>query len=494
MARSASPSNATPASAPRSSTAAARTSGWAAPQPSLMRPTLPPWGRGPSPSRTSRSISSSTSSGSLKPSPENSLMPLSSAGLWEADTTAPACAWRSWVMNATAGVGTMPTRRTSPPAEQAPAAMADSSIRPEIRLSRPMTRRGRSSPPSAVMAARPMANASSGVSSRFATPRTPSVPKSLVMRGILRGGRGRYRFEYWGAFRAFFSPYLRRSFSRASRERNPSFFRAPRREASSSMRARAMPWLRAPAWPVTPPPSSRATTSTSFSFPAARSGAVARTRWVRDGKYSSSERPLRSNRPVPGETRTRTPPSFRRPVASTFVSVSAMVSALPGDLAEPQLRRALGLVRVIGAGVHRQLAEHLTAQPSLRQHAADRLLDQPLGMALGQPLVGDLLQPARVLGVAVVHLLALLLPGEPNLGRVDHYDVVAHVDVWSPDGLVLAAEDPSDLRGQPPQDGPFGVDHVPAPLDVLRLRHVRLHRSPGFAPARDLPRARGWTP
>src|ERR671919_1728896 len=68
----------------------------------------------------------------------------------------------------------------SPPAEQAPAAMADSSIRPEIRLSRPMTRRGRSSPPSAVMAARPMANASSGVSSRFATPRTPSVPKSLV--------------------------------------------------------------------------------------------------------------------------------------------------------------------------------------------------------------------------------------------------------------------------------------------------------------------------
>ena len=50
---------------------------------------------------------------------------------------------------------------------------------------------------------------------------------AVLMKG---GGGGRaaaaltvvdvpYRFEYCGAFRAFLSPYLRRSFSRASRRR-----------------------------------------------------------------------------------------------------------------------------------------------------------------------------------------------------------------------------------------------------------------------------------
>ena len=38
----------------------------------------------------------------------------------------------------------------------------------------------------------------------------------------------RYRFEYCGALRAFLRPYLRRSFSRASRARRPAFFSAGR--------------------------------------------------------------------------------------------------------------------------------------------------------------------------------------------------------------------------------------------------------------------------
>ena len=35
---------------------------------------------------------------------------------------------------------------------------------------------------------------------------------------------GGYRFEYCGALRAFLRPYLRRSFSRASRASSPAFF------------------------------------------------------------------------------------------------------------------------------------------------------------------------------------------------------------------------------------------------------------------------------
>src|SRR5438034_7858628 len=65
------------------------------------------------------------------------------------------------------------------PTEQSPAASALSSIRPLLRVSRPMTTEW-PGPPRTRPAARPSRSASSGVRSRFATPRMPSVPNSLV--------------------------------------------------------------------------------------------------------------------------------------------------------------------------------------------------------------------------------------------------------------------------------------------------------------------------
>ena len=76
------------------------------------------------------SIASSSASAILVPRSEKNLMPLSATGLWEAEITAPAVADRSRVRNATAGVGTMPARTTSTPAEQSPATRAPSSIGP----------------------------------------------------------------------------------------------------------------------------------------------------------------------------------------------------------------------------------------------------------------------------------------------------------------------------------------------------------------------------
>ena len=89
---------------------------------------------------------------------------------------------------------------------------------PERRVSRPTT--NGCSAPSTRAAARPSAVTSSAVSSAFASPRTPSVPKRRVM--ATRSQRA-HRFEYCGALRAFLRPYLRRSFSRASRVRSPAF-------------------------------------------------------------------------------------------------------------------------------------------------------------------------------------------------------------------------------------------------------------------------------
>jgi hypothetical protein len=86
-----------------------------------------------------------------------------------------------------------------------------------------------------------------------------------------------------------------------------------------------MPSRSAPAWPLTPPPVIVATTSKSLSRPVARSGDCATIRWTRVGKYSSSERSLSRNSPVPGTRRTRAIAALRRPVVS-FASVATYVS------------------------------------------------------------------------------------------------------------------------------------------------------------------------
>ncbi len=85
------------------------------------------------------SISSSTASGSLKPSREKSLIPLSWYGLWEADITTPASARIDRVMKAMPGVLIGPTSSTSTPIEQIPAVRADSSMYPLSRVSLPIT-------------------------------------------------------------------------------------------------------------------------------------------------------------------------------------------------------------------------------------------------------------------------------------------------------------------------------------------------------------------
>jgi hypothetical protein len=78
--------------------------------------------------KTSASIRVSNSSGSLKPSREKNLMPLSSNGLWEAEMTTPASARRDRVIKAIPGVGSGPTSSTSPPMEQMPEVRALSSM------------------------------------------------------------------------------------------------------------------------------------------------------------------------------------------------------------------------------------------------------------------------------------------------------------------------------------------------------------------------------
>ncbi len=134
------------------------------------------------------SISSSRASGSLNPFPSKNLIPLNSTGLWEADITTPASTLYFFVRYAIAGVGITPTYTTLAPTEQAPAIKAFASISPEIRVSHPTIIVGlyAFSFDNTYAPACPNCIASNGVSSSFATPRTPSVPNNLPIFFILQ--------------------------------------------------------------------------------------------------------------------------------------------------------------------------------------------------------------------------------------------------------------------------------------------------------------------
>src|SRR5680860_281416 len=129
-------------------------------------------------SPSSASILASARSPSFVPLPVKNLIPLSRYGLWDAETTAARSSPSLRTSTAAAGVGRTPPSSASPPASATPAASAASSIGPDSRVSRTISTCGRGASSEAV-AARPRASASSAVRNVPASPRTPSVPKSL---------------------------------------------------------------------------------------------------------------------------------------------------------------------------------------------------------------------------------------------------------------------------------------------------------------------------
>src|SRR5688572_24956475 len=144
------------------------------------------------------STSRSSTSVNFSPRPENTLMPLSSNGLCDAEITMPASKSISRATYATAGVGMTPPLVRCPPAEPIPRASSRSIHSPDSRVSRPTM--NRTSPAgrwwervrTSAAPSRATVSCSSGYSP--ALPRTPSVPKSLDMglldRDLDDGGLG----------------------------------------------------------------------------------------------------------------------------------------------------------------------------------------------------------------------------------------------------------------------------------------------------------------
>ena len=216
-------------------------------------------------------------------------MPLSSAGLWLAESITPNSP-SSAVRYATPGVGMMPSLSTSTPAPARPATTAASRNSPEALGSRPTRASGRrfaaraavnapASPRvSAAAAARSMA--SRAVRSCPATPRTPSVPNSRPIDGITSAG-----FPVCGAGLKSALGVLRRLagllqtvllalLDPGVAGQETGLLQGQLLSGSTSTRARAMPRRSAPACPDTPPPVIRAMTSKRSSAPRATNGSL----------------------------------------------------------------------------------------------------------------------------------------------------------------------------------------------------------------------------
>src|SRR5450756_3217517 len=84
----------------------------------------------------------------------------------------------------------------------------------------------------------------------------------------------------------------------------------------------------------------------------------------------------------------------------------------------------------------------------------------------------DVYKRQGVAAVVFVYLLLFLAAGHRDLLRVYDHHAVARVHARSIDRLVLAAQYLGDLAREPPKDLALGIDQVPIPLYIGRLRRV----------------------
>ena len=108
-----------------------------------------------------------------------------------------------------------------------------------------------------------------------------------------------------------------------------------------------------------------------------------------------------------------------------------------------------------------QAVEHSSSQTILRQHTANRFLNNTRGPALHFACWRRKTLTTGVARVANVFLVVHLFAGQSNLVCVDDDDVIAAIYVRSVGGLVLAADEFGHLRRHASQGLTFGIHHEP---------------------------------
>src|SRR5437899_5609797 len=373
--------------------------------------------------RTSRrdSMPCSSASLSLNPSRPKNLIPLWLAGLCEAETTAPASAPASGVRKAAAGVGSTPHKRTSAPAESSPADSAASSRSPERRVSRTMSTAGRACRDrKAVAAARPSRSAISGVSSRLAIPRTPSVPnrRGTTATGCPRGSPGSLRAgadpveqktalplrvlrSLAGLLEAVLAPLLRPGVPgehagplEGDAELGVELHEGPGDPVADGARLARVAAALEQGVDVVGLLPAHEPERLQDGHPYRQVGKV----FLEAAAPVDDELALAGHDPHPGDGLLASPGA-----PGQLCDRHRFLLPLPEGLDRhgPGLLRRMGVVR---APVHLELAGHRPAEAVVRKHAPDGLLDGDVGALRDQAVVADGLQPSGVPGVPLPDL------------------------------------------------------------------------------------------
>src|SRR5262245_1833789 len=157
----------------------------------------------------------------------------------------------------------------------------------------------------------------------------------------------------------------------------------------------------------------------------------------------------------------------------------------------------LGLLRgvwVIGAGVDLQLPIHRVAHLGLRQHPADRFLDEANRAPFTQVDRALFAEPALEPAVATIDFLGFLPARQLDRIGVDDDDVIAGVDVRCVDRPVLALEQASGHRRDAAENLASCVYDVPPAVRAFRAGYIRAHEigDPSLAPRLPQTGTRGW--
>ena len=136
---------------------------------------------------------------------------------------------------------------------------------------------------------------------------------------------------------------------------------------------------------------------------------------------------------------------------------------------------SLCLMRMLFTSIHTQLRQHGAPEPISGNHPFHRILDHPCGVLPKLVFKCDFFDPTRVPGMPVPHLLGALVPGDPNLFRVNDHDVISGVHVRRVFGLMLASKSVCYLSGKSTQDLVGCINDVPIMMGVLGSYRDRLH-------------------
>lgn len=121
---------------------------------------------------------------------------------------------------------------------------------------------------------------------------------------------------------------------------------------------------------------------------------------------------------------------------------------------------------MLGTTIDFQFAIDIAAKTIVRDHAANRALDEELRVTFTTRLERFRFMAADIAGEAHVFFLHVFLSADANLIRIDNNDKIAGIDMRSENGFIFAAQQICNFNGDMAEQLVLGVNDPPRPLDL----------------------------